>query len=129
MLIYSTLKASFQKNESKRLVYRDYISFSKDSLLTDLLNSIENSQCYEAFETKTVEVLDKHALRKTKLVRGTHEAHVSKKLRKDVLKRSQVKSIANKTGKGSNQYTFRKRRNLVAYLNKREKINVYVLCR
>ena len=123
------LKTSFGKNEPKRLVFWGYTSFLKDSILTNLSNSNENFQCYEAFETKTVEVLDRHALRKTKLLRGTHEAHVSKKLRKDVLKRSQVTRIANKTGKGSNQYTFRKQRNLVAYLNKREKINVYVLYR
>ena len=43
------LKTSFQKNERKRLIDKDYISFSKDSFLTDLSNSIENSQSYEAF--------------------------------------------------------------------------------
>ena len=30
-LIYSMLKTSFQKNEPKRLIYRDYTSFSKNS--------------------------------------------------------------------------------------------------
>ena len=45
------LETSFQKNEPKRLIYRDYTSFSKDSFLTDLSNSIKNSQIYEAFET------------------------------------------------------------------------------
>ena len=73
------LKTYFQKSEPKRLVYRDYTSFSKDSFLTDLSNSIENSQCYEAFETKTAEVVDKHTPRKTKLLRGNHNPHVSKK--------------------------------------------------
>ena len=62
LLIYSMLKTSFQKNEPKRLIYRDYTSFSKDSLLADLSNFIENSQCYEAFETKTVEVLDRSGI-------------------------------------------------------------------
>ena len=64
------LKTSFQKNEPKRLIYRDYTSFSKDSFLTDLSNSIKNSQIYEAFETWTIEVLDKHTPRKSKLLRG-----------------------------------------------------------
>ena len=90
----------------------------KDSFLTDLSNSIENSQCYEAFEIKTVEVLDKHAPRKTKLRRGNHKPHVSKKLRKEIMKRSQLKSIANKTGKDIDLYKFRKQRNLVVNLNK-----------
>ena len=62
LLIFSMLKTSFQKN--KRLIYRGYTYFSRDSFLTDLSNSIENSQSYEDFKTKTVEVLDKHAPRK-----------------------------------------------------------------
>ena len=56
------LKTSFQKNEPKRLIYRDYTSFSKDSFLADLSNFIENFQCYEAFETKTVEALDRSGI-------------------------------------------------------------------
>ena len=121
LLIYSMLKTSFQKNEPKRLIYRDYTSFSKDSFLANLSNSIKNPQCYEAFETKTAEVLDKHAPRKTKLLRGNHKPHVSKKLRKEIMKRSQLKSIANKIGKDIDLYNFRKQRNLVVNLNKKEK--------
>ena len=52
------LKTSFQKNEPKRLIYRDYNSFPKDLFLPDLSNFIKNSQCHEAFETRTVEVLE-----------------------------------------------------------------------
>ena len=100
------LKTSFQKNESKSLIYRDYTSFTKDSFLTDLSNSIESSQCYEAFETKTVEVLDKDSPRKTKLVTGNHKPHVSKKLRKGIMKISQLKSIANKLGRDIDLYMF-----------------------
>ena len=54
------LKTSFQKRNPKRLVYIDSISFSDDCFLTILSNSIENAQCYEAFEAKTVEVFDNH---------------------------------------------------------------------
>ena len=53
----------------------------------------------EAFEAKSVAVLDIHTPRKTKLLRGNHKPHVSKKLRKEIMKRSQLKSIANKTDK------------------------------
>ena len=120
MLIYS-IKTSFQNNEPKGLVYRDYTSFSKDSFLSDLSNSIENSQCYEAFETKAVEASDKHAPRKTKLLRANHKPHVSKKLRKAIMKRSQLKIIANKTSKDIDLYKFRKQGNLVVNLNKKEK--------
>ena len=46
------------------MIYRDYTYFSNDSFLTYLSISIENSQSYEAFETKTVEILGKLAPRK-----------------------------------------------------------------
>ena len=99
---------------------RDYASFSKDSFLTDLSNSIEKSQSYETFEIKTADVLDKHAPQKTKLLRGNHEPHVSRKLRKEIMKRSQLKPIASKTGKDIDLYNFRTQRNLVINLNKKE---------
>ena len=108
----------FQKNGPKRLVYRDYTSFQKDLFLTDLSNSIENSQCYEAFESRTV---NKHGPRKTKLLRGSHKPHVSKKLRKEIMQKSQLQSIANKTGKDIDLYKFQKQRNLVVNLNKKVK--------
>ena len=112
-------KTSFQKNEQKRLIYRDYTFFSKG--VTDLSNSIKNSQCYETFETKTDKVLDKHAPRETNLLRGNHKPHVSKKLWKEIRKRSQLKSIASKTGKDIDLFKFRKQRNLGVNLNKKEK--------
>ena len=102
---------------------RDYTSLSKDSFSTDLSNSIENSQIYEVFETKTVEVLNKYAPRKTKLLIGNHKLHLSQKFRKEKTKRSQLKNIANKTGKDIDPYNFRKQRNLVLSLNKKEKKN------
>ena len=55
------LKTSFQKRNPKKIVYIDYISFSDDCFLTNLSNSIENAQCYEAFEAKTVEVFNHYA--------------------------------------------------------------------
>ena len=124
LLIYSMLKTSFQKNEQKRLIDRDYTYFLKDSFLTDLLNTIKNSQSYWAFETKSIEDLDKHNStipRKTKFLRGNHKLHLSKKLRKEIMKRFQLKGIANKTGKDIGLHNFRKQRNLVVNLNKKEK--------
>ena len=124
LLIYSMLKTSFQKNEQEGLIDRDYIYFSKDSFLTNLLNSFESSQSYWAFETKTIEDLGKHnstILRKIKFLRGNHKLHLSKKLRKEIMKRFQLKGIANKTGKDIGLYNFRKQRNLVVNLNKKEK--------
>ena len=59
-LIHSVLKTSFQENEQKTLIYRDYTSFSKCSFLNNLSISIKNCQSYDAFEIKTFEVLGRH---------------------------------------------------------------------
>ena len=61
------LETFFRKIDRKVWLHqsvRDYASFSKDSFLTDLSNSIEKSQSYETFEIKTADVLDKHAPQK-----------------------------------------------------------------
>ena len=87
--------------------YIDAILFFKGAIFNDLSNSIENPQCYEALKTKNVDVLDKHALWKTKLLKVNHKPHVSIKLRKEITKTSQLKNIANKTGKGIDLYKFR----------------------
>ena len=100
------LETSSQKNDLKRLNHRSCTSFSKIYFLIDLSNFLENSQSYETFETKAVEVLDKHAPQKIKLLRGNHKLCFSKKLRKEKMKRSQLKSIANKTGKDKDLYNF-----------------------
>ena len=89
------------------LLYRGYSFFFKGAIFNDLSNSIENPQCYEALKTKNVDVLDKHALWKTKLLKGNHKPHVSIKLRKEITKASQLKNISNKTGKGIDLYKFR----------------------
>ena len=49
------------------------------------------------FEKTFVNVLDAHAARKTKVLRGNHKPHVDKNLRKATMKRSKLKNKANRT--------------------------------
>ena len=52
---------------------------------------------------------------------GNHKPHVSKKIRKKIMKSSQLKRVANKTGKYIDLHNFRKQRNVVVNLNEKEK--------
>ena len=52
---------------------------------------------YESFENVFVTVLDTSALRKTKILHGNQKPHVEKNLRKAIIKRSDLKSKANRT--------------------------------
>ena len=97
-LIYSMLKTTFKKEDSKRLIYRDYKNFNNEYFQNDLKNGL--SKCpknYESFENVFVTVLDRHAPRKTKILRGNQKPHVDKNLRKAIMKRSELKSKANRT--------------------------------
>ena len=63
-LIYSMLKTTFKKEDSKRLIYRDYKNFNNEYFQNDLKNGL--SKCpknYESFENVFVAVLDRHAPR------------------------------------------------------------------
>ena len=105
LLIYSMLKTISRKMSEKDRSVKFSWKFSK----------------LWSFETKTAEVLGKHTPRKTKFIRGNHKLHLSKILRKEIMKRSQLKRTANKTGKYIGLYNFRKQRNLVVNVNKKEK--------
>ena len=47
----------------------------------------EMPQNYESFEDVFVAVLDRHAPKKTKILRGNQKSHVDKNLRKTIMKR------------------------------------------
>ena len=98
-LIYSMLKTTFKKEGSKRLIYCDYKNFNNEYFQNDLKNGL--SKCpknYESFENVFVTVLDRHAPRKTKILRGNQKPHVDTNLRKAAMKLSELKS-KNKTTK------------------------------
>ena len=58
------------------------------------------------WKVKPLKSLDKYAAQKTKLLRGNHKPQVPKKVRKEIMKRSQLKSIAKKTGKDIDLLSF-----------------------
>ena len=65
---------------------------------TDLQSKLEEGpKVYQNFEEAFVRVLDAHAPRNTKVLRGTHKPHVEKNLRKAIMKGSALKRKANKT--------------------------------
>jgi len=58
---------------------------------------------------------------KAKVLRGNHQPHVTPTLRKAIMKRSRLKNIANRSGNAGDIQAYKKQRNYVVSLNKREK--------
>ena len=93
---------------------------------TDLKNKLEECpKHYEDFEKTFVNVLDAHAPKKTKVLRGHHKPHVNKNLRKAIMKRSKLKNKANRTKLQENIAKYKKQRNLVVKLNRDSKLRYF----
>ena len=116
-LVYSMLKTCFKREESKIFIYRDYKNFNDTDFRMDLENKLEECpKHYENFEKTFVNVLDAHAPRKTKVLRGNQKPHVDKNLRKAIMKRSKLKNKANRTKLQDDIAKYKKQQNLVVKL-------------
>ena len=62
---------------------------------------------------------------KSVLVRGNNELHVTKNLRKAMMKRTRLKTIANRTGTVRDTRNYKSHRNLVAKMNRKAKKELY----
>ena len=97
-LVYSMLKTCFKREESKHFIYHDYKNFNDVNFCIELENKLEECpKHYENFENTFANILDSHAPRKTKVLRGNHKPNVDKNLRKAIMKRSKLKNKANRT--------------------------------
>ena len=88
LLIYTMLKTTFSKAEPKKITYRSLENYSKVSFTKELSSAIKNTNSFESFETKAIDIVNKHAPLKTKFLRGNHKPHVSAEMRKAIMWRS-----------------------------------------
>ena len=61
--------------------------------------TVDKNVDYSKLEIEFIDTLDKHAPKKTKLLRGNQKPHINKVLRSAIMKRSRQKNKANKTRK------------------------------
>ena len=125
-LIYSILKTTFKKEESKNFIFRDYKNFDNTNFQMDLESKLSNCpKKYGIFEKTFENVLDAHAPKKIKFLRGNQKPHVDKNLRKAIMKRSQLKNKANRTKNLEDITKYKKQRNLVVKLNRESKTQYF----
>ena len=80
-LIYSMLKTTFEKEESKKVTCRVYKQFQCENFEKDLTSSLKNCNGeYENYEQNLIKVLNTHAPKKVKILRGNHKPHYNKNL-------------------------------------------------
>ena len=81
-MIYIILKTKFEKFEPKKQIYRNFKQYDSDQFKLYIFNSMFAMRTHAAFENNFVSILDKHAPKKTKILRGNQKPHFNKNLRK-----------------------------------------------
>ena len=94
LLIFSFLKTSFTKIPPNKFRYRKYKWFDKIRFLKDVSNLPEKANCTEE-ENHFLRVLNKHALLKSKVIRGNSKHFVTKTLKKSIMQISTLKKKTN----------------------------------
>ena len=121
LLVYTMLKTTFTKLGPRKYTYRNYKNYDVDKFLRELditLRTFENLN-YEIFQEVLISLLNQFAPLKTRYLRANNKPHVTKTLRKAIMKRSRLKNIANKTKNPKDQANYRTQRNLVCNMNKK----------
>ena len=89
----------------------------------DLENKLEECpKHYEHFEKTFLNVLDAHAPKKTKVLRGNQKPHVDKNLCKAIMKHFKLKNKANRTKLQDDIAKYNKQQNLIVKLNRDSKL-------
>ena len=114
------MKMPFKKHSIIERHYRDYKYFDR----TKFKNNLNEKLCkgvYESFETTFIEVLNKHAPLRKKLLRANHAPYITKTLRETILHRSQLETKYLKTKTQTDLKLYKKHKNFCSKLYKKER--------
>ena len=123
----TVMKTTFVKQKPRLILYRDYSKYSKDNCLLELERNMKKKEIneYETFENIFLNVLNKHAPFKKKIIRGNQKPYVTKRLRKAIMKRSFLENNFYKNSSTYNKRAYRKQKNFCNRLYKKERISYY----
>ena len=81
-MIYTILKTKLEMFEPNKSIYRNFKQYDSDQSKLDIFNSMSAMRTHADFENNFVSILDKHAPRKTNILRGNQNPHFNENLRK-----------------------------------------------
>ena len=123
-LITTVMKAKFTKALPKYVHYHNYKNVNKQDFKLELRGNLEVDVVdanYATFHNVYLNVLNKHAPIKTKVIRGNQAPYITKAYRKAVMKRSELKTKSLKNSIFENFSKFRKQKNFCSRPYKRER--------
>ena len=125
-MVITVMKMSFKKHSPTERHYRDYKCFDRTKFINNLKEKLsEGISNYESFESTFIEVLNKHAPLKKKLLRAYHTPYITKTLRKAIMRRSQLETKYLKIKTQTNLKLYKKHKTLCSTLYTRYRRKYY----
>ena len=124
LMTVTVTKTHVPKSHPSYVTYRDYKRFNNKSFRIDLsnkLNSINVYMTYEEFEEIYIDVLDKHAPCKQKIIRANEAPFMDKNLKKAIMKRSSLRNRYLKLPSVENFMAYKSQRNFCTNLLRQRK--------
>ena len=123
----TVLKRYFKKRDPIVIDYRDFKAFDGLKVRDEIRQRLEKCEFLDVDIFKNVfdEILDIHAPKKKKVVRGNNAPFMNKTLSKAFMQRSRLKNKLNKDPTEMNKSKYKKHRNFCLNLLKREKRKYY----
>ena len=122
-LIYTMFKTTYEKSPPQVVHFRSFRNFSFEYFQKDLTNCLDQSKPgdFDSFSERFESVLDVHAPKKKRTIRGNQKHHLTKTLRQAIMRRSFLKNRATRTGNAYYYELYKKQRNYVVNLNRKAK--------
>ena len=124
-MIVTVMKTTFVKAKSREITYRSYKKFDNVSFKKDLKNELnchtDNINKYQLFEKAFLNVLERHAPIKKKIVRANEAPYMTKALRKAIASRSRLENKFHRMRTKESRELFKKQKNYCSRLYKKER--------
>ena len=118
----TVLKTTFPKSKPKVIQYRDYKNFVLQKFREELKSGLEKVvDNYATFEEIFLEILDKHAPLKKKILRANDKPYMTKTLRKAIMRRSALQNRFYRDRSPETEKAFKTQRNYTKRLLNKEK--------
>ena len=128
-LTVTVMKMSYLKLKPKIISYRDYKHFNNEHFRRDFLNALECNQglnsSYEIFEGIFMTILNDHAPKKLKYLRGNQQPFMNKDLSKAIMHRSRLRNKYLKERSVINRSMYVTQRNYCVNLLRKVKRKYY----
>ena len=124
----NVMRSCFPKHSPTLVKYRNYKNFMRENFRNELqykLLALNDDAKFEDFETIFMNILNKHAPMKEKLIRANNSPFMNKTMSKAIMTTSRLKNKFLKNPTEENKINYNKQRNYCVNLLRKIKKNYY----